>query len=115
MIQVHGLAGVLAGFAAAKTGIEAASEVGLAEAAGRVQVAWINNIIGDDLVLTGHYRDSVKVNEEGPAAVTTDAPYARFLEFGTSRQAPHYPATRAADENHAAVLDAVQGHVREAL
>ncbi len=115
-MTVLGLNETLANIARKAAQIEEASHTGLAAAAGVVQEAWINNIIGDDLILTGHYRDSVKVHpDELGATVNTDAPYAGFLEFGTSRQAAHYPATRAADESHAAVLDEVHDHVAKTL
>jgi HK97 gp10 family phage protein len=115
-VTVIGLPSLLASLAKRETEIVAASKEGLAAAAGVVQERWINNIVGDDLVLTGHYRDSVKVHpDEQGATVDTDAPYASFLEYGTSRQEAHYPATRAADESHAAVLDEVHDHVAKTL
>lgn len=117
MIEVRGLTETLAGLAKRDRDVLEATKLGLVHAAAVVQQAWIDNIIGDDLVLTGHYRDSIKVYPDGLQTIvrTDDTPYAGYLEFGTSRQAAHYPATRAADEHHDEVVSATGEEVRKAL
>ena len=50
---------------------------GLADAGERVRQAWVDNIESEGLVLTGHYRDSIRVEmDDGTAAVLTDVEYA---------------------------------------
>jgi HK97 gp10 family phage protein len=49
-------------------------------------------------VKTGALRDSIGVTASGPeAAVTAAAPYAAFVEYGTSRAPQHPFMTPAAD------------------
>ena len=116
MIRLDGLSGVLESLAKHETSLVAAGAAGVAVAAEQVKNAWVTNIIQDDLVLTGHYRDSVHIVDEGlEANVVSEVPYARILEFGDSRQAAHYPATRAADESHEHVIDAVAETVGKTL
>lgn len=115
-IVVIGLPTVLAGFARKEAEIAAGMEDALEAGARVVRDAWVQGIETDDLILTGDYRDSIRVQrDEGEVAVTSDVPYAPFLEFGTSRQAAHPVAQRAADEHHDAVLDAEAGKLREVI
>jgi len=115
-VTVLGLTELLANLERHREGISEASKSGLMEAADRIKDAWVNNIIADDLILTGHYRDSVRVTSDGEVVgVVSDVAYGGILEYGDSRQAAHYPATRAADEHHEEVLDAVHEHVGRAL
>jgi len=117
VIRLEGLTGVLESLAKHEEKVVGAGVAGVTLAAERVQEAWINNIIGDDLVLTGHYRDSIKVHPDGLEAIvrSDDTPYADILEFGDSRQAAHYPATRAADESHEEIINAVAETVGKVL
>jgi hypothetical protein len=115
-VTVLGLNATLANLARKGAQIEGASKVGLVEGAERVREAWVANIVADDLVLTGHYRDSVHVETDGEiAAAVSDVAYGGILEYGDSRQVAHFPATRAAEEHHAEVLDAVGDKVGKAL
>jgi len=95
---------------------EVAEPAGLAAGAERIRDAWVANIESEGLVLTGHYRDSVRVvSEESVTAVVTDVDYARFLEFGTSYIEAHPVAERAFDEHADAALDAIADNVRRVL
>jgi hypothetical protein len=115
-VTVLGLPSLLASLTKRSTEITEASKVGLVEGAERVKEAWVANIVADDLVLTGHYRDSVHVETDGEiAAAVSDVAYGGILEYGDSRQVAHFPATRAAEEHHADVLDAVGDKVGKAL
>ena len=116
MIRLEGLLGVVESLAKHEIKLEAAGAAGMAVAAEQVKNAWVTNIIEDELVLTGRYRDSVHIVDEGlEAHVVSEVPYAPILEFGDSRQAAHYPATRAADESHEHVIDAVAESVGKVL
>ena len=113
-----GLEALLANMARLGAQIEGpATAEGLMDAATAIKDAWVGDIEGDDLILTGHYRDSVTIHEHGPdlVSISSDVPYARFLEFGTSRQAAHYVATRSVDENHDAAVDAVRKRIEVVL
>jgi hypothetical protein len=115
-VTVLGLPSLLASLTKREAEIEEASKVGLVEGAERVKEAWVANIVSDDLILTGHYRDSVHVETDGEiAAAVSDVAYGGILEYGDSRQVAHFPATRAAEEHHAEVLDAVGDKVGKAL
>jgi hypothetical protein len=115
-VTVLGLPSLLASLTKRYTEIEAASKEGLMAGAEQVKEAWVANIVADDLVLTGHYRDSVHVETDGEVtAAVSDVAYGGVLEYGDSRQAAHFPATRAAEEHHADVLDAVHDKVSKAL
>jgi hypothetical protein len=115
-VTVLGLPSLLASLTKRSTEITEASKAGLVEGAERVKEAWVANIVADDLVLTGHYRDSVHVETDGEiAAAVSDVAYGGILEYGDSRQVAHFPATRAAEEHHADVLDAVHDRVGKAL
>jgi len=116
VIEVRGLAEVLAGLAARAEQVAVASHEGLRAGAETVREAWVANIEADDLILTGRYRDSVHVEVDGEEVkVVSDVPYSPILEHGDSRQAGHYVATRAAEEHHDEVLDAVGKPIVEVL
>jgi hypothetical protein len=116
-VTVVNLPEVLAGLARAGVEIEAATPGALAQGAEIVRAAWVDNITGQNLILTGTYRDSVHVvpADEGGYAVRTDVPYAGILEFGNSRQAGHFVASAAADENHEDVVNAAAERLREVI
>jgi hypothetical protein len=115
-VTVLGLPELLVNLSKAEVEIVEASKLGLLAAAEEVRKEWVANIEANDLILTGHYRDSVKVDTDGETiAVVSDVPYSGILEFGDSRQEAHFPATRAADENHDSVLGAVHEKVEKAL
>lgn len=115
-MSVLGLAEVLGNLNRHAAELLAEQPHALAEGGEVVRAAWVANIEGEGLVDTGAYRDSVRVATDGEqAGVVTDIDYATILEFGDSRQAAHYPATRAADERHDEVLDAVADKLRGAL
>lgn len=116
-IEVIGLSALLAGFGRKETEITVGMDGALEAGAEVIRAAWVNNIEADGLVLTGAYRDSVRVERsgEGEVAVRSDVPYGPILEFGDSRQAAHPVAQRAADEHHDAVLDAEANRMREVI
>jgi hypothetical protein len=115
-VTVKGLPELLVNLGKAETEIVEASRVGLLAAAEEVKKAWVDNIVADDLVLTGHYRDSVHVESDGEiVAAVSDVYYGGILEYGDSRQEAHFPATRAAEENHETVLGAVHEKVEKTL
>jgi HK97 gp10 family phage protein len=112
---ISGLPELLANLARKGAEIEAASAEGLIVAGEEIRHAWVENIESEGLVLTGAYRDSVRVTADGDeAAVVSDVHYAGILEFGDSRQAAHPVAERAFDEHHDDATDAV-GHRIEAV
>lgn len=104
--------------ALARIGIEVdvALTQSLEEGAQVLRDAWVDNITGEGLVLTGNYRDSVHVVKDGEeVAVTTDVPYAAILEYGDSRQAAHPVAERAFDEHHEQATKIVGQRVEEVV
>ena len=115
--DVIGLPVLLAALDAKATEIETLGkrEATLA-AADKVRAEWVSNISSEGLVDTGRYRDSVGVVEDGGAVfVTTDVPYARFLEHGTAYIAPHPVAERALEEHADEAIDAAAGPIRGRL
>lgn len=103
-----GLAALLANLNRIAAEIVAVEGEGLAEAAETIRAAWVSNIESEGLILTGHYRDSIRVEPDGHfTAVYTDVEYAGILEHGDSRQAAHPVAERAFDEHHDAALDTI--------
>jgi len=116
VIRLEGLGGVLESLAKHETKLAAAGAAGVAVAAEHVRERWVTNIIDDGLVLTGRYRDSVRVVDDGlEAQVVSEVPYAPILEFGDSRQEGHFPATKAADESHEGITDAMAETIGRAL
>jgi HK97 gp10 family phage protein len=113
---VIGLEAVLANLARKGAEIVAAEDEALVEAGEEIRRAWVENIESEGLVLTGAYRDSVRVEVEGAheAAVLSDVHYAGILEFGDSRQAAHPVAERAFDEHHDDAVETM-GHRIEAV
>ncbi len=113
-MTVIGLPLVLAGLSRAVEDIIASEDEAMLEGGIAVRDAWVDNIESDGLVLTGRYRDSIRVvpGDDGEAGVVSDVEYAGILEFGTSRQAANYPATRAAEEHDDEVLSAVEEKLR---
>jgi HK97 gp10 family phage protein len=116
VIEVVGLPGLLAGFAAKAAEIKAAEQPAIAEGAELIREAWVANIESEGLVLTGAYRDSVHVEHEGAETVVkSDVHYAAILEYGDSRQAAHPVAERALEEHQDDAIERVATHLREVI
>jgi phage gpG-like protein len=99
-VTVLGLPAVLANLNRIAGQIVDAEGDGLEDAGERIRRAWVDNIESEGLVLTGDYRDSIRVEmDDGNAVVYTDLDYPGVLEFGDSRIPSHPVAERAFDEH----------------
>jgi hypothetical protein len=116
VIDVIGLASVLAGLDGAVAEITGGMTEAEKAAGGELARAWVENVVSEGLVDTGRYRDSIGVVEDGGQVfVATNVPYSRFLEFGTAYIAAHPVAERALEEHADPAIDAAAASLRGLL
>jgi HK97 gp10 family phage protein len=64
---------------------------------------------------TGRFLSSVKAEQQQPltATISTNVPYAKFLEYGTSRMQPRHHFTNSAVRNTKKVRDFIESEIKK--